>query len=159
MEIKKEKGEKFENNVGMTNFLPNSLAYCWILSRLIKENKLFFDFAAPKFATFKKNFVSLHQLPMEVSMCYGTLPRGGFLPSVVFYTNNPSLKKSLFLPFSYSQTSLIVAPTFNLATTAWRIKRSEAPLVLLIIIRADCFMPWEIIPGLFLSKHFSVLVI
>jgi hypothetical protein len=25
LEIKKEKGEKFENNVGMTNFLPNSL--------------------------------------------------------------------------------------------------------------------------------------
>ena len=25
LEIKKQKGEKFENNVGMTNFLPNSL--------------------------------------------------------------------------------------------------------------------------------------
>ena len=28
MEIKKEKTEKFENNVGMTIFLPKSLAYC-----------------------------------------------------------------------------------------------------------------------------------
>ena len=90
---------------------------------------------------FQKYFVSLHQLPLEVSMCYGTLPRGGYLPSVVFYMNNPSLKKSLFFPFSYSHTSLIVAPTFNLATIACLIKRSEAPLVLLIIIRADCFIP------------------
>ena len=28
LEIKKEKGEKFEKNVGMTIFLPKSLAYC-----------------------------------------------------------------------------------------------------------------------------------
>jgi len=28
LEIKKEKGEKFENNVGMKIFLPKSLAYC-----------------------------------------------------------------------------------------------------------------------------------
>jgi hypothetical protein len=28
LEIKKEKGEKFENNIGMTIFLPKSLAYC-----------------------------------------------------------------------------------------------------------------------------------
>jgi len=28
LQIKKEKGEKFENNVGMKIFLPKSLAYC-----------------------------------------------------------------------------------------------------------------------------------
>ena len=31
LEIKKEKGEKFANNVGMTNFLPKSLCYASII--------------------------------------------------------------------------------------------------------------------------------
>ena len=48
-------------------------------------------------------------------------------------------------PFSYSQTSLIDAPTFSLATIACLMKRSDAPRVLFIIIRADCFIPCEII--------------
>ena len=34
MEIKKEKGEKFENNVGMTNFLPKYLVRIFATSNV-----------------------------------------------------------------------------------------------------------------------------
>ena len=107
----------------MTIFLPNSL-------QLSKKLRIF----APA------SNGSQHVLRHVASRRVSTLR--------CFYTNNPSLKKSLFLPFSYSQTSLIVAPTFNLATTAWRIKRSEAPFVLLIIIRADKKLAFQCISDL-----------
>ena len=82
----------------------------------------------------------------EVSMCYGTLPRGGIRPSVVFLIEMSFLEKQTLAAF-------LIQPDFldcctHIDSCNYCLSDEPvgcAPLVLLIIIREDCFIPCETI--------------